>query len=80
MTTSTTDAANALANGQNAAISRPSMLRWVLKRTALGIAILVVFIGAIAWLTYASIDPELERANAGAIDQAQDVDPTKVKF
>lgn len=38
---------------------------WFLKRAIMGIAILVVSIGGMAWLTHASIDPsqELDAAN-----------------
>ncbi len=36
--------------------SNPMTFGWVLKRTALGISILVFSFGAIAWLTYASIE------------------------
>ncbi len=38
---------------------------WFLKRAIIGIAILVVSIGGMAWLTHASIDPsqELDAAN-----------------
>lgn len=38
---------------------------WFLKRAIIGIAILVVSIGGMAWLTHASIDPsqELDEAN-----------------
>jgi len=35
-------------------------LLWVLKRAVLGIVILVVSIGSLAWLTHAAIDPTLE--------------------
>ncbi len=38
----------------------PITLGWVLKRSAIGIAILTVAISAMAWLTYASIDPQLD--------------------
>ena len=39
---------------------RPVTLGWALKRALLGIAILVIAMGSVAWLTYASIDPTLE--------------------
>jgi K+-transporting ATPase A subunit len=39
---------------------QPMTLAWVLKRTALAVAILMVSIGTMAWLTYASIDPSLD--------------------
>jgi hypothetical protein len=40
---------------------QPITLGWALKRAVLGIVILAVAMGGVAWLTYASIDPELER-------------------
>lgn len=39
---------------------RPVTLAWVLKRALVGIAILLVAMGGLAWLTYASIDPALD--------------------
>lgn len=39
---------------------QPITLTWVLKRSAIGIAILTIAISAMAWLTYASIDPQLD--------------------
>ena len=41
-------------------------LRWVLKRVALGVIILMVAFGSIAWLTYASIEQ-----GEAAIDDAE---------
>lgn len=63
------------------AILQPMTLRWILKRTALAVAILVVTIGSMAWLTYASIDPLLDDA-AQSLDAvpAADVPVTKVKL
>jgi hypothetical protein len=40
---------------------RPLTLRSALKRALLGIAILAVAMGSVAWLTYASIEPASER-------------------
>lgn len=48
-------------------VLRPMTLAWVLKRSAVAIAILTVAVGAMAWLTYASIDPQLD---AGALQDA----------
>jgi hypothetical protein len=42
------------------AAARPVTLGWVLKRSLIGIAILMVAMGGLAWLTYASIDPDLD--------------------
>lgn len=39
---------------------RPVTLGWALKRAVLGLAILAVAMGSVAWLTYASIDPDLD--------------------
>ena len=44
----------------------PITLRWVMKRVALGVIILVVAFGSIAWLTYASIEQ-----GEAAIDDAE---------
>lgn len=41
-------------------VLRPITLKWVLKRSLAGIVILFVAMGALAWLTYASIDPDLD--------------------
>ena len=38
--------------------------RWALRRALLGLLILTVGIGAMAWLTHASIDPTLEAVAA----------------
>lgn len=40
--------------------SRSFGLLWAVKRAVLGIVILVVSIGSLAWLTHAAIDPTLE--------------------
>lgn len=40
----------------------PVTFGWFLKRTILGIAILMVAMGSLAWLTYASIDQDQEAA------------------
>ena len=40
----------------------PVTLGWFLRRTIVGIAILMVAMGGLAWLTYASIEPEEEAA------------------
>ncbi|MCC7250672.1 hypothetical protein [Hyphomicrobium sp.] len=37
---------------------RPVTAAWFLKRSLIGIAILMVAMGGLAWLTYASIDPD----------------------
>ncbi|HRN89504.1 hypothetical protein [Hyphomicrobium sp.] len=44
----------------------PVTLGWFLKRTLVGIAILMVAMGSLAWLTYASIDPALDTSPATA--------------
>ncbi len=35
-------------------------LGWFLKRSLIGLVILAVAMGGLAWLTYASIDPDLD--------------------
>lgn len=39
---------------------RTVTLGWFLKRSLIGIAILLVAMGGLAWLTYASIDPDTD--------------------
>lgn len=39
---------------------RPVTLGWFLKRSLIGIAILLIAMGGLAWLTYASIDPHAD--------------------
>lgn len=46
----------------------PVTLGWFLKRTIVGIAILIVAMGGLAWLTYASIDPDQEAAVTAPAD------------
>lgn len=61
---------------------RPVTWRWVLRRALIGIAILLVAMGSLAWLTYASIDPELdgapEPASANAISLPPAAQPTPI--
>ena len=49
---------------------RPITLGWALKRALLGIVILVVAMGGVAWLTYASIDPDLEQGDQAKTSKA----------
>lgn len=44
----------------------PVTLGWFLKRTLVGIAILLVAMGSLAWLTYASIEPDQDVAPTAA--------------
>jgi hypothetical protein len=52
--------------GSEALAKTPRLLdaRWALRRALLGLFILTVGIGAVAWLTHASIDPALEAVAA----------------
>lgn len=51
--------------GETAAIApRHFDLKWALGRAVLGLLILAVGIGGLAWLTHASIDPNLEQTVA----------------
>lgn len=72
---STNSTADAL---PNASIS-PITFAWFVKRTALGIAILTVAISAMAWLTYASIDPQLDAQSIEGEAQS-DAPVTKVNL
>ncbi len=49
------------------ALARPVTVGWFLKRSLLAVVILVVSMGGLAWLTYASIDPD---ADIGAVPKA----------
>ncbi|MCU0954908.1 MAG: hypothetical protein MUC37_09930 [Hyphomicrobium sp.] len=52
--------------GGNAVAVTPRLLnaRWALRRALLGLFILVIGVGSVAWLTHASIDPSLETTQA----------------
>jgi hypothetical protein len=41
----------------------PMSFGWVMKRLALGIFILVVAVGSVAWLTYASIEQSASQSS-----------------
>lgn len=43
---------------------------WFIKRTIIGIFILAITVGGMAWLTYASIDPALELRESATPDDA----------
>jgi hypothetical protein len=45
-------------------MTRPITVGWFVRRSLVGIAILMVAMGGLAWLTYASIDQSLEGAAA----------------
>jgi hypothetical protein len=60
--------------------TRPMTLGWVMKRALLGIAILVVTMGSVAWLTYASIDPDLDNAPSEAAKAPSRVQATEVRL
>lgn len=54
--------------------------RWVMKRALLGVAILVVSMGSVAWLTYASIDPDLDNIPSEAAKAPAPVQATEVRL
>jgi hypothetical protein len=51
--------------GGSAVATPPRLLdaKWALRRTLLGLLILTVGVGSMAWLTHASIDPNLETSS-----------------
>jgi hypothetical protein len=53
---------------------------WVMKRALLGIAILVLSMGSVAWLTYASIDPNLDNVPSEAAKAPSPVQATEVRL
>ncbi len=59
---------------------RPVTLGWALKRALLGIAILVLAMGSVAWLTYASIDPDLERGDQPSAAKASQAPVEQVRL
>lgn len=60
---------------------QPITLRWVLQRSIMGILILTVVISAMAWLTYASIDPQLDAQTIeGETAPTTDVTPVNVRL
>jgi hypothetical protein len=59
---------------------RPITLAWIVKRTALAVAILFVAISSMAWLTYASIDPHLEAISDENELPAADVTKVNLRF
>ena len=48
-------------------------LAWVLKRTALGLVILMVTVSTAAWLLYAGIEPDRADASPQVVHEAQAV-------
>jgi hypothetical protein len=66
---------------QGLPVPRPVTLGWFLKRSLLGLAILLVAMGGLAWLTYASIDPALDAettATPAAVDAPSPTKPLPV--
>lgn len=49
----------------------PVTLGWVMKRVALGVIILVLAFGSIAWLTYASIEHDAASSDGAETANAQ---------
>jgi hypothetical protein len=52
-------------SGGDAVAAAPRLLdvKWALRRALLGLVILTVGVGSVAWLTHASIDPALETSS-----------------
>lgn len=59
---------------------RPITLGWVLKRTAIAVVILVVAISSMAWLTYASIDAQLDAQTIEGEGPAPNVTNVNLRF
>ncbi|MBN8911072.1 MAG: hypothetical protein J0H65_03245 [Rhizobiales bacterium] len=57
---------------------RPVTLGWFLKRSLIGIAILLIAMGGLAWLTYASIDPALDGETAPQSAKAVHTAPARI--
>ncbi|MGE0023301.1 MAG: hypothetical protein AB7S70_06695 [Hyphomicrobium sp.] len=64
-------------------LARPVTVGWFLKRSLLAVVILIVAMGGLAWLTYASIDPNTDidappTAAKAAPDSAPRVTPVEL--
>ncbi len=63
---------------------QPVTLGWFLKRMLVGVAILLIAMGGLAWLTYASIDPDVESdaaaQSAGTAREAPAIRPDLVNL
>jgi hypothetical protein len=62
---------------------RPITLGWAVKRALLGIAILVLAMGSVAWLTYASIDPDVDgngEPNSAKASKSSDAPVAQVRL
>jgi hypothetical protein len=57
---------------------RQVTLGWFFKRSLIGIAILLVAMGGLAWLTYASIDPNLDIDSAPTAAKTHAEQPVRV--
>jgi hypothetical protein len=57
---------------------RQVTLGWFFKRSLIGIAILLVAMGGLAWLTYASIDPDLDGDVAPTAAKIHAEEPVRV--
>ena len=60
------------------ALVRPVTLGWFLKRSLVAVIILVVAMGGLAWLTYASIDPDTDGAPAPKAAKVLRDEPARV--
>lgn len=56
----------------------PITAAWFLKRALVGIAILMVAMGGLAWLTYASIDPDADTAVGAPLELPARVIPVEL--
>ncbi len=59
---------------------RPVTLGWALKRALLGIVIISVTMGGVAWLTYASTDPDLDDPATTKAAKVPRAAPTAVRL
>jgi type II secretory pathway component PulL len=75
MTPSASDQAAVLSTPQRETLT----LGWALRRALLGLVILFLAMGSLAWLTYASIDPALDQDETPAQATQNLVQPIAVR-
>lgn len=61
----------------NIAVHTPPGFTWFLRRAAIGVTVLFVFVVSIAWLTHTSLQADTE-ANAGFSDDVPETSPADV--
>ncbi len=63
----------------SAAVPKPPGLAWFMRRAAIGVSLLCVFVISIAWLTHTSLQADTE-ATAGYSDEDSIAPPTNAEI